>query len=316
METTQVKQPKEVVTVELMSKFVELMTEAKVNMFGSEIRGKMATLEATVEARLNLLPQKHEIIVNNAHSTEVDGITNEKFDEVMTYIANGEHVYLHGPAGSGKNVLAEQVANALGLKFYSASTLLQKYELLGYGDAKGDYVMTSFYEAFANGGLFFLDEFDGCSPEVSIALNGALANGYLEFPVHGFIRANENFHCIAAGNTVARGANELYNGRFQLDAATIDRFSFIEVDYYRPIELQCAGGNTELVDFIHEVRSICDRKGIQIVAGYRAIRKIAKFENKLPLDKVLESNLWKGLDKEDLMMIRESLSDSKYREAI
>lgn len=124
METTQVKQPKEVVTVELMSKFVELMTEAKVNMFGSEIKSKMATLEATLEARLNLLPQKHEIVVNNAPKTEVEGITHEKFDEVLTYIANNEHVYLHGPAGSGKNVLAEQVANALGLKFYSASTLL------------------------------------------------------------------------------------------------------------------------------------------------------------------------------------------------
>ena len=316
---TQVKQPKEVVTVELMSKFVELMTEAKVNMFGSELKGKMATLEATVAARLNLLPQVHEIRFVDMPKVEMEGVVHKKFDRVLKKTMKGKNVYLYGPAGSGKNVIAEQVAKALNLTFYSASTLLQKYELLGYGDAQGRYIPTSFYKAFVKGGVFFLDEFDGCSPEVAIALNGALANKYIDFGVDGFVYAHKDFHCIAAGNTTGRGANELYNGRFQLDAATLNRFVTEKIDYDEAIEISLARGDRELVEFIHEVRRICNVKGIQLVCGYRNISDtIDCLECGDSLKEALESALFKGLDEEDKLMIKNSLSDknSKYWEAI
>lgn len=300
--------------------YVNIMTELHVKPLEerfSNVDVALSDLMSNVQRLTASLPQRHEFSFNNVVAPrQVEGIVHPVFDKVMIHLVEHEPVYLHGPAGSGKNVLAEQCAKALGVEFYSASTLLQKYELLGYGDANGNYRDTSFYKAFVNGGLFFLDEFDGCSSEVAIALNGALANYYEDFPIEGFKRAANDFYIIAAGNTVARGANELYNGRFQLDAATIDRFSFIKVDYYKPIELQLANGDDELVDFIHEVREVCETKGIQLVAGYRAVRKIAKFKSKLPLKEVLESELFKGLDRQDREMIKPYVSSFKYREAI
>ncbi len=293
----------EVQDVEMVTAFIKTMTEAQITAFGQSI-----------EDRLEGIPHRHEIVINCERKGAVEGITHAKFDEVLTYLSAGEPVYLHGPAGSGKNVIAEQCAKALDVPFYSASTLLQKYELLGYGDANGVYQATSFYQAFTEGGIFFLDEFDGCSPEVAIALNGALANGYMDFPIKGFKYANPNFRCIAAGNTVARGANEMYNGRFQLDAATIDRFSFVEVDYDERIELNLAGNDKELVKFIHDIRKSAAENSIQIVAGYRAIKKIHKLmSSNLPLCTILEGNLYKGLDREDRTKVTQSMSmDSEF----
>lgn len=299
-----------------MKTFVTAMTEIKVNAFGSSLKEEVATLRADLAARFLNVPVKHDITINMGETHQVEGILHDKFEDVLKLVHANECVYLYGPAGSGKNVIAEQVATAMGLQFYSASTLLQKYELLGYGDANGKFIETSFYKAFVNGGIFFLDEFDGCSPEVAIALNGALANGYLDFPVVGFKRAHNDFRCIAAGNTTGRGANETYNGRFQLDAATLDRFCGIEVDYDRRIELNCAEGDEELVKFAHEIRSAAENKGISIVCGYRAIKRLKKLE-KLGFNKAeaLECGLFKGLDKEDRNMLLENITNYAYKNA-
>ena len=216
-----------------------------------------------------------EIRVNSCPAVEIKGRTHSKLNRVLFWAANREPVYLYGPAGTGKNVLAKQLAEGLGLDFYYCGCLQNKYELEGFIDAGGNYQETEFFKAFTQGGVFLFDEIDGTAAEVLVAFNAALSNGYYNFPKHGRINAHENFVCIAAGNTVGRGANDAYNGRFQLDASTLDRFAFVELDYDRQIEISTAGGDEELVDFIHTVREEINKSGLTYTASPRAIRRIA-----------------------------------------
>ena len=127
---------------------------------------------------------------------------------VLTLLANGENVYLYGPAGSGKNVMCEQLAKALGVPFYYQNTIMTKFDVTGYKNATGEYEPTEFYKAWTGGGLYMLDEIDNAQAEGLVTLNAALANGYYSFPGVGLIKKHPDFRCIAAGNTNGEGATE------------------------------------------------------------------------------------------------------------
>ena len=44
--------------------------------------------------------------------TKTEKVLDKQFAKVLKYVSNGENVYLYGPAGSGKNVIGEEVAKA------------------------------------------------------------------------------------------------------------------------------------------------------------------------------------------------------------
>ena len=69
-------------------------------------------LAAQVEALKNQPAKVHEIRLPEKVE-KVEGITHPKYDEVLAMIAEGENVYLYGPAGSGKNVLCAQIAKVV-----------------------------------------------------------------------------------------------------------------------------------------------------------------------------------------------------------
>lgn len=247
---------------------------------------------------------------------KLEGVQHEKFPEVLAVVSAGEPVYLHGPAGTGKSHIAEQAAKALGLDFYMCNCITQEFKLTGFVDAGGNFVETSFYKAFKNGGVFFIDELDGSTPEALININTALANGYFDFPGIGRVDAHENFRCIAAGNTTGTGADENYTGRYQLDASSLDRFYFVHIDYSKQIEKAMAGGDMQLVDFAHDFRKAVHQLNLQTLFTYRAIKRIATLKSVIPLEDVLTGALLKGLEHSDLMMLDAVLSVSgMYRSA-
>ena len=190
-------------------------------------------------------------------------ILHEKFDTICKFVANNEPVFLTGQAGTGKNVLCQQVAKALGLDFYFTNAVTQEYKITGFTDAMGVFHETQFYKAFKNGGLFMLDEMDASIPEVLIILNAAIANRYFDFPAPiGYVEAHQNFRVVSAGNTYGLGANYDYVGRNQLDMASLDRFAMVKVDYSRAIELRVANGNEELVNFCEDFRKASVKAGV------------------------------------------------------
>lgn len=239
------------------------------------------------------------------------GIFHNKFNDVLNLVSINVPVYLSGKAGTGKNVIASEVADCLGLDFYFTNAVTQEYKLTGFIDAYGNYQETQFYKAFTNGGLFFLDEMDASIPEALVILNAALANGYFDFPC-GKKYAHKDFYVIAAGNTTGHGADTIYTSRCALDGASLDRFAYIEIDYDLDIELNLARNNYELLNFIHGVRDIVDKKSMPIICSYRAIDRIAKIQScvkNIDIKDILSMALFKGIDVDDLTIIANALME-------
>lgn len=258
------------------------------------------------------------VTVIDGKKVPMKGIQHDKFETVLKFVANDEPVFLTGPAGSGKNVICKQVAEALGLRFYFTNAVTQEYKLTGFTDAMGTYQPTQFYKAFTEGGVFMLDEMDASIPEVLVILNAAIANRYFDFPAPiGYVEAHPNFRVIAAGNTTGHGADIEYVGRNQLDGASLDRFAVVQIDYSEAIENSVALGDMELADFCRDFRKSALNAGLNIIVSYRAIGRLAKMVKLLSLEDALNTCLLKGLDSDDVKIIEKGMTKfGKYRKAL
>lgn len=250
-------------------------------------------------------------------TTKTQSVLDPNFENILHLVAAHENVYLYGPAGSGKNTIAEQIADALGVDFYYQNTLVTKFDISGYKNAQGEYEEIPFYKAWKNGGLFFADELDNSTAEAIIALNAALANGYYTFPNSGEkVAKSPNFYCIAAGNTNGQGATEEYCGRYQMDESSRDRFAFIEINYNKKVEESICGGHLDVLDFVRDLRSVAKSLQIKLICGYRAISRLAKFYD-MDTKFVLNSFIFKGLSVDDIREIAAALSsENKYMKEI
>jgi len=237
------------------------------------------------------------------------GTNPELLKLILTMVINdrviGRFPWLYGPAGSGKSTLAKMVADALGIPFYSVSSLQQKYELEGYTDAVGEFVQTAFYKAMAEGGIFCFDEISTTSGEVQVAFNTAAAQLVYNFPKMGMVKAHENFHIIACDNSTGRGGDKRYISRFQLDASTLDRYNFIEVDYSDEHDLNMAAGDKDLVTFMKAVRKALDEANTTYLATPRASKAIKALQATGMSDKdALWYGLCSGWKKQDIRTIQ------------
>ena len=263
-------------------------------------------IKERVEKEIGVIPKRVEI-KSGEQIKIVTGTTHEVFKPVLEMVQADIPVYLTGKAGTGKNVICKQVAEALDLDFYFTNAVTQEYKLTGFIDANGNYQETQFYKAFTKGGLFFLDEMDASVPETLVILNAAIANKYFDFPC-GKVDAHPKFRVIAAGNTLGTGADINYTGRYCLDKASLDRFALVEVKYSRDIENAITFSNTELVDFAETFRAVCEDAGIECLCSYRALDRITKLENVMPnLTNVLEIALMKGMDADSRNIIKNKM---------
>lgn len=243
------------------------------------------------------------------------------FDTLLTLAVvskepRAQHPMLIGPAGGGKTTAAEQVAEALGLPFYTDGALSGAHELVGFENAVGKYKLTSFRKAFEHGGVYLADELDGSDPAAVLALNSALANGFMSFPDQAEpIRAHEKFYIIAAANTFGRGADRLYIGRNQLDASTLDRFGALTWDYDETLERALAGDDA-WTSYVQAARAATSNLKIRHVISPRASYYGATLRRAgLAFDMVAEVALWKGLDTEQRQRITAAIPDSVARRA-
>lgn len=262
----------------------------------------------------NKVEHVHTIKVNDM-TTKIEGLTHPKFERVLKYVANHHNVYLYGPAGSGKNVICEQVAKALGVPFYYQNTIITKFDVTGYKNAAGEFEETEFYKAWTQGGVFMLDEADNACAEALVTLNAALANGYYSFPGIGRVECSPNFYCVAAGNTNGQGATDEYCGRYKMDESSRDRFAFVDIDYNPEIEEGICGGHTDVLDFVRELRGICKTQRISLICGYRAIKNLTMFYDD-DAAAIIDDFILKGAEKDTVREIARRLNgDNKYCEA-
>lgn len=174
------------------------------------------------------------------------------FEKVCRLVSAGVNVMLFGSAGTGKSHLAEQVAKALDLDYGAlhCTAGASESQLLGWLLPVGEagafrYVPAQFAKLYKKGSaLFLIDEMDAADPNFLMVLNGALANGHLHIPQNieePSTAKGERFSILAACNTYGTGSDLLFAGRNQLDAATLDRFYIVHIDYDQSLERAITG---------------------------------------------------------------------------
>ena len=294
-------------------KIVTVETETKKEDRGENVNtvelDKLKKELAEKEQKIRAQAEKIAALSTNGN----EKIRHEKFPKIIGLLERKQAVYLHGPAGTGKSELAKEAAKELELDFYPASTITQEFKLTGFEDGHGIFHDTNFYKAIKNGGLFFLDEMDSCTSEVLVGINGALANGYFDFP-HETFTAHKDFRIIAAGNTIGRGGNEEYTGRTALDISTLDRFWGVPLDYSPAIDAVVAHNDIELVEFAHAMRKASKESGITILMSYRSIARIADFQDMFSLEEIMEMAVIKGIATDDVLMLASNMNiDSKNK---
>jgi MoxR-like ATPase len=243
---------------------------------------------------------------------------------------SGMNVMMVGPAGTGKSTVAEQLAAAYGLPFWFNGPVQSEYKLTGYKDAHGRYHSTPFREAYEHGGVYLFDEIDACAPQALVAFNTALAQGYCDFPDRGIVRRSPKFVCLAAANTYGRGANRMYVGRNQLDAATLDRFAMFDIGFDETLEEQAAraawkasnpkawGDGGQVLKWLTLVRKLRERTlelSLRHVITMRASIDGAKLlALGFPVKAAADATVWKGLGLEDRRKAAARLTLDQKRE--
>lgn len=230
-------------------------------------------------------------------------VLHEKFDTIIKVLESTKriekHIMLVGPCGSGKSSLCSDIAKALKIDFYPMSVGLQttKSDLLGFINAKGEYVTTPIRQAFENGGLLLLDEFDATNPSTVTILNSMLANNICSFP-DKIIPKHKDFICIVACNTYGKGADISYVGRNRLDASTLDRFIVIDVDYDEKLE-EYLTNNEEWFKCIKKMRSNISKFGVKTIISPRASMQGADLlENGFSFEDVMNMVVLKGVSED------------------
>lgn len=160
---------------------------------------------------------------------------------VLKILQAGVPLYLVGPAGSGKTTVVEQASAALGLSFNpkSCGPTMAEHDLIGYMNGHGHYVPGVVRVPFTDGGVLCLDELDNANPTVVTVLNSMIANGYMSFP-DAILPRHPECRIVACGNTWGQGGSKGYQ-RMALDAATLDRFAFLEFPYDEALEAYVVG---------------------------------------------------------------------------
>ena len=262
------------------------------------------SIKKFVEDNYGELPKKVIVKVNDDEIREVHGIVHERFEDVLNCVRRHLNVFMVGGAGTGKNVIAEQIAEALGVPFYFGGAITQEYKLTGFTDANGVYHSTPFYEAFTKGGVYFQDEADASIAEAMIISNSATSNGYMDFPAPiGNVKAHKDFYYIAAGNTYGLGADYEYVGRNVLDAATLNRMVVIPVDYSPKIEEAMANNDGDLLNFCRKFREAARKCGVKALCTYRNIKAMSVLSDCMPTDKIINYCLTSSMKFDDMSVM-------------
>ena len=260
---------------------------------------------------------------------EVSGLLHPKFARILSYVANGQNVYLYGPAGTGKSTVVGQIGEALNLPVYYYQALLSKWDILGRVGLDGNYVPSEFYKAFTEGGIVLVDEMDASVPEAIVSINTALANGYYAFP-NGTAKKHPDFHFIGAGNTIGRGADADMTGRFALDQASLDRFALVYMGYSHDILMHTANNDEVLVKYFEDLQRVIRDNGMSLAITPRSLSRIVsqrdnyldnpeEFNLHIPSDiseedyicaVLLYEGLFKGMEEASVQNLAYGLSDN------
>jgi cobaltochelatase CobS len=141
-----------------------------------------------------------------------------------------------------------------------------------------EHVASPWIHRYEKGGVFLLDEMDAGDPNLFTYVNKAIANKSYTVAqryTKPVVKKHDDFVLVAAANTFGNGADAMYVGRNQLDAATLDRFKvgMITMDYNRDVEASIA--SPELCEWAWGVRDRIYRQRVRRIMSTRVIKDLA-----------------------------------------
>lgn len=215
------------------------------------------------------------IYVSSSGKT-INGVVNENFDYISMWVDLGVPVMLKGPAGTGKNVTCRQISEFLDRPYIVINSIKDSSELLGFKTANGTFSETPFtlfvkYCIEKNlKGIVVFDEIDNGEPDAMVTVNDCIASYELTLASGEHLKFKDNINFIACANTWGTGATSEYVGRNQLDAATLNRFAVVIVDYDHRVE-ESICEDLELLSFLQDFRKATAECGINHITSYRNI---------------------------------------------
>ena len=234
---------------------MQMLTTALAMMSQGGASVDESQVEAIVERKLkSIKPTKVEVV--SATATKRVEMAHKNFADAVALVGMGKNIALIGEAGSGKSFGAIQMAQALDLDYAveSCHGKMQSFDLVGaISPTTGDYISTKLRDAYENGKVLILDEFDRSNTETTIALNGILAGDCYGFP-DGMVTRHKDFRVIACQNTFGTGASKTYASAKAQDGSTLTRFTRIEWNIDSKLETAICGDNevTRAVQTIRE----------------------------------------------------------------
>jgi MoxR-like ATPase len=170
--------------------------------------------------------------------------------KLQVLLESGLNILLDGPQGCGKTVLARSIADTLGMEFifFNCGAVIEATDFFATiqvrasetGAPVTDFVKTEVLTAMEVASdqperrfLIFLDELNRCQESARNALMPALdATRRIFHPIENrFMAIPDNVQFIAAVN---RGRE--FSGTFGIDAAQLDRFAPLQMNYPPPAE--------------------------------------------------------------------------------
>jgi hypothetical protein len=214
-----------------------------------------AAVEKIVDKRIKAQSATKVEVVTATAVKKVEK-AHKNFADAVALVGLGKNVTLIGEAGSGKSFGAIQMARALDQEYVVVSChgKMQSFDLVGaMSPTTGTYISTAVRDAYENGKVLILDEFDRSNTETTIALNGILAGDCYGFP-DGMVTRHKGFKVIACQNTFGTGTSKAYASAKPQDGSTLTRFTRVVWDIDSKLE-KAICGDTAATNAVQRIRS-------------------------------------------------------------
>lgn len=253
------------------------------------------------------------IIINTTQSIDIKHMDHPKMEDVISTLYLNHKVMLVGPAGTGKTYMVAEIADRMKLPFYkySCSRDSSVHDLLGYKQPRSEtYLETTFLNAYENGGIFLVDEYDAMSGDMSLFFNGIADNSkFISIPhrdVKPVAKKHKDFYLVMCGNTWGKGSIE-FSGRDFQDQALMDRFRLCRhhIGYHEQLEKEWMGSDYNFATIF--------RKALEERGNYLSTRNIEDISLLLKSGKKkthIVDMLLQDVDSESKKAIRTTLTSS------